>query len=373
MLKLSPKARWNLSRIIPFGVIWGVVGIVFIISDVLAIGSGPVPEGAIKPDLDVFLFASFSVMVSGLLVGVLEVLFVNQWFSKASLVKTIAYKFLLYLFLFTILISILYPIAASIELEVPVTDPAVWEKFRLFWSGQALWSTALQLTFSLLLSLLYASIRENLGYSVLAHFFTGKYHTPKEEERIFMFLDMKSSTRIAESLGHLRYFDFLQRYYDDLANAIIQSEGEVYQYVGDEIVLTWPLAKGIADHNCIHCFFAMKRALVRKAAKYDKKFGHIPEFKAGIHLGAVTAGEVGALKKEIVFTGDVLNTAARIQGLCRPTQEELLISQEVKDAVSDLSGFYFTLLDSIHLEGKQLPVTVYGVREVSISEVQLTG
>ncbi len=367
MLKLSPKTRWNLSRILPFGIIWLVTGWVLLLSDELAMGDNPLPEGAIDTNFEVVLFASFSIFMLGIFVGTLEMVYVNWLFRKAGLWETILYKFILYVVLFTVIVAIVYPIAASIELQVGVTHPEVLEKASLFWGSYAFWSTGLQLSFSLLISLVYASISENLGHSVLVNFFTGKYHRPKQEERIFMFLDMKSSTSIAESLGHLRYFDFLQQYYDDLANAIIQYEGEVYQYVGDEIVLTWPVAKGIYNHNCMRCFFAMKHALAQKATTYQEKFGHMPEFKAGIHLGAVTTGEVGALKKEIVFTGDVLNTAARIQGLCRPANEELLISKTVKDTLADSSSYIYTKLDSIHLKGKKFPVTVYGVKEVSVA------
>ena len=364
MLQLSPKARWNLSRILPFGIIWAVLGLVFIVSDTLAIGDNPVPEGGIDPSPGVIVFAVIATFGAGLTVGALEMIYVDRLFRKASLFRTILYKFILYSLFFLLLLFVLYPLAASIELQKSITDPVIWEKFKSFWGSLAFWSTSVQLTFSLLVSLIYAAISENLGHSVLTNFFAGKYHRPKQEERIFLFLDMKASTQIAESLGHLRYFDFLQRYYDDLANAIIQFEGEVYQYVGDEIVLTWPLAKGIEANNCIRCFFAMKQSLQRKTGRYENKFGHVPEFKAGIHLGAVTTGEVGALKKEIVFTGDVLNTAARIQGLCRPANEELLISDDVKKALPDTSGFCFSQLDSIHLRGKQFAVTIYGVKEV---------
>lgn len=363
MLQLSPKARWNLSRILPFGIIWAVIGLVFVISDTLAIGDNPVPEGHIDPSPRVVVFAVFATFCAGLTVGALEMIYVDRMFRKASLFRTILYKFILYTLLFLFLLVVVYPLAAKIELLTPISDPAIWEKFKSFWGSLAFLSTALQLTFSLLVSLIYAAISENLGHSVLTNFFSGKYHTPKQEERIFLFLDMKDSTTIAESLGHLRYFDFLQRYYYDLANAIIQHEGEVYQYVGDEIVLTWPLDKGIEANKCIRCFFAMKQALLRKADRYNKMFGHIPKFKAGIHLDAVTTGEVGALKKEIVFTGDVLNTAARIQGLCREAKEELLISEEVRDALPEPSSYVFTELDRIYLRGKQFAVTIYGVKE----------
>ncbi len=223
----------------------------------------------------------------------------------------------------------------------------------------------MQLSFSLLLSLLYAAISENLGHTVLLNFFTGKYHRPNEEERIFMFVDMTGSTQIAEELGHVRYFDFLERYYEDMADAIIHHRGEVYQYVGDEIVITWPMEKGISNANCVRCFFAMREALEKRIPRYEKDFGHVPQFKAGMHLGTVTTGEVGALKKEVVFTGDVLNTAARIQGLWRQLGDTLLVSDALINALGWEPHAEEQYLGQIELRGKNTSTGVYGLAKVA--------
>ena len=117
-----------------------------------------------------------------------------------------------------------------------------------------------------------------------------------------MFLDMRSSTALAEQLGHVRYFKLLREYYNDLSDAIVDHYGEVYQYVGDEVVISWPSSLGLKSKNCIRCFYAMKERLRNRAAHYMKKYGVTPTFKAGLHCGKVTVGEIGALKKDIFFT-----------------------------------------------------------------------
>jgi adenylate cyclase len=73
----------------------------------------------------------------------------------------------------------------------------------------------------------------------------------------------------------------------------------------------------------------MKRALEKKSEKYHSQFGVLPGFKAGLHFGMVTAGGIGSLKKEIIFTGDVLKTSARIQGLCNHYEADLLVSKDI--------------------------------------------
>ena len=208
-------------------------------------------------------------------------------------------------------------------------DPLVWDRLGIFLTNFAYLSVEIYTALTLGVSLFYFEISENIGHGVLKNFFTGKYHRPTKEERIFMFLDMKSSTTIAEKLGHVKYFEMLSEYYADLSESIIQYSGEIYQYVGDEIIVSWKLENGVRRSNCIQCFSAMKNNLENQAEKYLEKFDLVPTFKAGFHLGEVTTGEIGVIKKDIIFTGDVLNTTARIQGLCNDYKVELLISGDL--------------------------------------------
>ena len=179
-----------------------------------------------------------------------------------------------------------------------------------------------------------------------------------------MFLDMKSSTTIAESLGHVRYFDMLREYYADLSDSIIQHAGEVYQYVGDEIVVTWKLKSGLQNNNCVQCFFAMKAALKKQSRKYRAAFGLVPEFKAGFHLGKVITGEIGVLKKEIIFTGDVLNTTARIQGLCNTYGVDILISGHLMKMLPEPFLFQGQALGENALRGRDEKIELFTILPV---------
>ncbi len=142
-------------------------------------------------------------------------------------------------------------IAASLISKEPIYSKSVWEQYVGFFFSITHVSTWIQLLFSLFVSLFYFEISENLGQHVLLNFFTAKYHKPLVEERIFMFVDMKDSTTLAEQLGHEQYFKLLRNYYQSFSDAIIKNRGEVYQYVGDEIVVTWTLTKGLEKNHCI--------------------------------------------------------------------------------------------------------------------------
>lgn len=355
----SAKTQYYIKRVSPFGIIWLVLAWVFLWTEYAVIGDyANTPDTAIKITPEIIVFASFAVFIIGCIVGILEVFFVNQLFEKRSLPQKIIGKLFIYSILFSVLILISYVIAANIEMDISIFDQKVWERYREFFYSITYISTVLQIGFSLFVSLLYAEISDNLGQQVLLNFFTGKYHKPKRESRIFMFVDMKDSTTIAEKVGNAAYFELLQSYYYDFSNAIINNRGEVYQYVGDEIVITWKLDKGIERNNCVQCFFDMKEALRKKTELYLKKYGIAPQFKAGMHCGTVTTGEIGALKKDIFFTGDVLNTTARILGLCTTYESDLLLSKIMADHLSLNKGFLVKDLGTSQLKGKATAVAI---------------
>ena len=198
-----------------------------------------------------------------------------------------------------------------------------------------------------------------LGNNNLWKLLRGKFYIPREEERIFMFLDLKDSTNHAEKLGHIQYSKMIQDCFNDLG-VVVENEAEIYQYVGDEVILTWPLQDGLRSQNCINAYFNFKKQLDKKKDYYMSTYNIVPHFKAGVNAGIVTVTEVGKYKKEIAYHGDTINTAARIQGKCNELMKELLISGSTKNGL-DKSGFFFENLDSIQLRGKSSQVSIYAV------------
>jgi adenylate cyclase len=208
--------------------------------------------------------------------------------------------------------------------------------------------------------LFYSEIEAYLGNEVLSNYF-GKYHRPNQEVRIFMFLDMKSSTTIAERIGHEKYFNLLKAYYADMTDAILETSGEIYQYVGDEIVVTWSKKNGVYGNNCVRCLEKISKAVEQKKNTYKEKFGLVPEFKAGYHIGSITTGEIGTIKKDIIFTGDVLNTTARIQGQCNTYSAKALISGDLLEELQKEDPISFTRIGELTLRGKTEAIQLFSI------------
>lgn len=355
----NPRLRYQVKRILPFGIIWLVLSWFILFIESMATGyENQRPDTDITVTWSIFLFASLAVFLVGLAMGAVETLWLDKLFKNKPFWQKILYKMGFYLFFMLIINLVTFPIAASIELQSSLMDVQVWDKFSNYMVSPTFFSTMVSLAFSIFVSLLYSGISEHLGHNVLLNFFSGKYHQPKEESRIFMFLDMKSSTSFAEQLGHKRYFQFLSDYYNQLSNDIILCKGEVYQYVGDEIVVTWKKTDGLQNQNCIHCFFAMKQSLQNKSTYFKDTYGVVPSFRGALHLGQATTGEIGALKKEIFFTGDVLNVTARIQKLCKPLQQEIIISEALAEQLTP-KGLQLEPLGEMELEGRKKTVELF--------------
>jgi len=209
------------------------------------------------------------------------------------------------------------------------------------------------------LMLIVRQVNLMLGENNLSKLLRGKFYSPREEERIFMFLDLQSSTKHAENLGHIKYSKMIQDCFNDLG-VVVENEAEIYQYVGDEVILTWQLKAGLRNQNCLNAFFNFKNQLHRKQEYYQRNYKCLPFFKAGLHAGIVTVTEVGKYKKEIAYHGDTINTAARIQGKCNDFNQDFLISQQLKNILGN-TNYNYKELGTIPLQGKDNEVPICAV------------
>ncbi len=208
--------------------------------------------------------------------------------------------------------------------------------------------------------MLLINISRLLGQRALIRLLIGLYHKPVRETRIFMFLDLSSSTAIAEEIGDVRFHSFLNDFFFDATRAIVECKGEIYKYVGDEIIVTWKMKDGIRDGNCLECFFQIADRIDVLRGRYEEKYGVWPRFSAGIHCGSVVVGEMGDYKREVAFLGDVVNTTSRIQSECRAKSRNCIISGDLKNALPQ-GGHAFEGLGSIALRGKKQKIELFSV------------
>jgi adenylate cyclase len=225
----------------------------------------------------------------------------------------------------------------------------------------------------LLVAALYNFMHEvskKFGHGVMLGMLFGRYHQPREESRIVMFLDLKSSTTHAEKLGHIRYSRLIQDCFFDLNTVLIAYEAYIYKYVGDEAILSWTMDSGIKMANCLQIFFGFHKRLEERKEWYLSEYGIQPIFKAGLNVGQITIAEVGEDRREIEYHGDVLNTAARIQGQCNLYGKRILISEDLNELLKEDSDYQFEEIGELELKGKNQKVRIYSVEEEDLTPVE---
>ncbi len=203
---------------------------------------------------------------------------------------------------------------------------------------------------------------KKVGKGNFKYWLLGMMNKPREDERIFMFIDMKSSTRIAEQLSHEKFSHLVQDVFNDMA-IVDNYMGEIYQYLGDGAIISWPLKKGLKNNNFLRAFYGFSNLIERRSRYYERKYELVPKFKAGVHVGKVMVLQVGRIRRDISYNGDTLNTAARIESMCNELNKSLLISGDLFDMIEDRNGFYFREVGNLKLKGKRRKVDVYRVRE----------
>ncbi len=364
-MKIAPDQRRDLYKIIQFGLIWSMGGILYSLIEYGILGNSKTyPATNNLYDFETSILSSFlSSLLIGLLIGALETKIVAKYDKTRSFRQKIIFKTGLYLALIVFLLLVSMLLLFSSRLAVSMFDSKVIDSILQFVSNFSFWSILIFASVITILTLFVAEVSDYLGSGVFNNFFTGKYHHPIEEERIFMFLDMTASTTIAEKLGHKEYFNLLRKYYADLTEAIVQTGGEVYQYAGDEVIVSWNMKKGLADNNCIECFFKTIAIFQKSSDEYIKRFGVVPTYRAGFHFGKVTTGEIGVLKKEIFFTGDVLNTTSRIQSTCKQHNIDMLISKDLLAVLNSTEEYDIVPIGECELKGRNEKIDLFTMKD----------
>jgi adenylate cyclase len=356
---LSHQLTGQLQRVFWITVAWTMISIFMFLNVGTALQY--IDCDLVKGQISLFFWGS---LMSGLIAGIIggsSIVFLwERWLRTKSYAQALIYIILSYtlIYVFVSLTGAVY--FHSHSSTSGIMELSFWSK--VLNSQMMEWQSYLFWLFVVMGTLFFLQVNDKYGPGTVWHFIRGKYFHPQREERIFMFLDLRGSTMIAEKLGEERYFRFLKDLYRHVTRPILNSRGQIYQYIGDEVVISWPIRAGKSHANCINCFFRIQWELDRHKEYYENTYDVLPEFKAGLHYGHVIAGEIGIVKRDITFSGDVLNTASRIQNKCNELGVNILLSQILVQKLN-LHSIAFTPreMGEIILRGKKEKMLLYTV------------
>jgi len=330
---MSPRTTQRLRGAIPVVVLFVLVSLTWDLVTWLLWCEAGGPDPAVATFIGIFISLPLIVLES----STFSERFRRLSFSAAVLLKTVTY------------VGALTLIFLGVGLVFGLVEGLTMQDFR-----DSLPSNFTKIAASSVLYLVViflGQLNSLLGPGVLLRFVTGRYHQPRRERRIFMFVDIEGSTELSRSLSLEHYYGLVNDFFRDVAGPVVESRGEIYEYVGDEVVISWEYDTGIQNSNCVRAFFDIEKAVWRHSGQYLSRYGAVPAFKAGLHEGEVITAEMGGLKKVIAFNGEVLNVTARIQGECNRLGRRFLASRRLTDQLEIPDNVTPTPMGMVDLRG----------------------
>ncbi|TMI66338.1 MAG: hypothetical protein E6H07_10700 [Bacteroidetes bacterium] len=342
---------YRLRVLINIVIIWVVFAFLFLYNIILI-------EKSLVTHRSLLLF-SLAFAIIGFVVSALLLFYLKYAFKHYPLWLSVTIKMSMTFFLFVLIAFVMLAMYFVFN-EKGTFEDFIGGFYRDVFLTRGFLIFMIDLGIMTLLTILIIEVTDKYGPGGFWSMMRGKYNKPKIENRIFVFLDINDATTIAEKLGHTKYFRLLREFFADITIPILANSGEIYQYVGDEVVLSWkntPL-------NKIRCLKFIRQAffiLKRKEKRYMKRYGVVPSFKTGIHSGEVTAGVIGIVKKDLVYSGDTLNTTARIRGKCHDLNQPFVLSGDFLHDFHTPHSFSITEIGEMEFKGREEKEKLYSL------------
>ena len=273
-------------------------------------------------------------------------------------------KIITYTSTFIFLILLIISFTRSLQKNMTWIAYLRGDDFRHFLLDEDFHIIALYTLLAVMIVITTRQFSRKMGPGELFNFIIGKYHQPKREHRIFLAIDLQNSTGIAEHLGELKYHEFLKRYFYDLTYSIAAHEGQIYRYVGDQVMISWMLPKGLKNNNALHCFFDARDFIKQQEHFYQQQFGIIPIFRGVMDMGEVLTAEIGLDKQQLVFYGDIMHRMAAIEKICKEQGLDLLLSEYLAAPLRQSRDVQFTLCGSLQEETNG-PIQLFTAKPVT--------
>ena len=304
------------------------------------------------------LLRELNVLLVSLLIGFLLVSVLRRFFRHASPALNLIAKTLILIvagLIMSFLIYISYELIIGHRTFIESIKRFVHNTFEIGWivPKMAEW------TVLYLLTQLAIEVNEKYSPGVFFDIIIGKYLKPREEERIIVFIDLRNSTPIAEKIG-TNYFEFIRDFIFCISAGIMEHNGRIYQYVGDEIVAWWP-SSGINARKAVDALIESRKILNINNDIFKSNYDIVPEYKAGMHTGKVIVGQVGIAKKELVMSGDTINTASRIRSACNDLNQKFLVSKEIIELLG-MKEWQSESMGEVDLKGKNENIELFALK-----------
>ena len=308
-------------------------------------------------------------VIGAFFVAIIEIYGFKPRSEKYSFLRRVITKSLVYFFLFLFLILVIMNTNESLYYHLSFLENFLSERFQNFLFKGDFKVILLYDLFFVAIIIFTRELSRKMGQGVFWNYLTGKYYYPREEERIFMYIDQKSSTAITEKMSSMEYYKLLKEFYFDITKCVLSAYGRIYRYVGDQLVVSWSVKNGLKNANCIRCYFYIRSEIENQKEKYLAKYGFVPDFRVSMHLGEVIHGEIGDVKSQIVFHGEALYETVQIENECRTQNKDFLVSESIVQRISIPVIYTINQCSSIPISKSGKLLNLYSIEEAELESV----
>ncbi|HBG66657.1 MAG TPA: hypothetical protein DDW78_09330 [Treponema sp.] len=181
-----------------------------------------------------------------------------------------------------------------------------------------------------------------------------------------LFCDIRSFTSMSEQMEPSQVVSLLNEYFSALEECISRNHGIINKYIGDAIMAIFgaPIAGENHARDAFRAVQDMRESLVLLNEKFAQSGRPAVSFGIGVHTGMVLAGNIGAQERmEYTVIGDTVNTASRMESLCKTYKTDLLLSEETVRQIlagTDASAQdTFAFVDEASIRGKKEKIKLY--------------
>ena len=157
----------------------------------------------------------------------------------------------------------------------------------------------------------------------------------REAEVTVLFCDIIGFSRISARVGPAKTLEWINDVLNELSHCVVDREGVLVDYVGDELMAMWGAPQPVANHAARACAAAleMKQRLVAINQRWEPIVGETTGIQVGINTGKALVGNTGSqLKFKYGPMGTAVNLGSRICRATKAIMRDVLVSGETAQA-----------------------------------------
>lgn len=175
-----------------------------------------------------------------------------------------------------------------------------------------------------------------------------------------LFVDIRGFTSLSEGLSPEEVVGILNRYLEQVTEAIFHNEGTLDKFIGDAVMAVYNAPLDVEDYQikAVQTGIDIVHAVESLNDGLKRDFNVEIACGVGVHCGKAVVGNIGCdYRMDYTAIGDTVNSAERLESIAKRGQ--VLISEELYECVKQ--HFQAEFIGEQSLKGKQDKIRVFSV------------